>query len=116
MPDDVITDEEEDTDEEDNLFPLPLVERDQWELAFEPLKADPYAALKLGYHFATMKKYLESRMIKPLAITEAFDLAREVLFPYTDFHTASFDLFIRLTEGRITHEEEELLKAQGVRF
>ena len=108
MPDDVNTKED--------LFPLPLVERDQWELAFEPLKADPYAALKLGFHFATMAKYIEGRMIKPEAILDAFDLAREVLFPYTDFHTASFDLFIRLTEGRITYEEEELLKAQGVRF
>jgi hypothetical protein len=109
MPEDVTT-------EEEDLFPRPLVERDQWELAFEPLKADPYAALKLGFHFATMRKYIEGRLIKPRAILEAFDLAREVLFPYTDFHKASFDLFIRLTEGKITFEEEELLKAQGIRF
>jgi len=108
MPEDVTT--------EECLFPLPLVERDQWELAFEPLKADPYAALKLGYHFATLKKYFDEQLIKPRAIIEAFDLAREVLFPYTDFHKSSFDLFKRYTEGRITFEEEELLKAQGVRF
>lgn len=102
--------------EEEDLYPLPLVERDQWELAFEPLKADPYAALKLGYHFATLRKYFEGQLIKPRAIIEAFDLAREVLFPYTDFHKSSFDLFKRLTEGKLTFEEEEILKAQGIRF
>ena len=108
MPDDVTT--------EEYLYPLPLVERDQWELAFEPLKADPYAALKLGVHFATMRKYFDEQLIKPRAIIEAFDLAREVLFPYTDFQKASFDLFIKLTEGELTIEEEEILKAQGIEF
>lgn len=111
MPDDVTTDEEE-----EDLFPRPLVARDQWELAFEPFKADPYAALKLGYHFATMRKYFDERLIKPRAVIEAFDLAREVLFPYTDFQKASFDMFIKLTEGELTLEEEEILKTQGVRF
>nr|AUN36127.1 hypothetical protein [uncultured bacterium] len=111
MPDDVTTDEEE-----AYRFPLPLVERDQWELAFEPLKADPYAALQLGRYFTTMRKYLEARLIKPQAIIEAFDLAREVLFPLTDFHKSSFDLFKRLTEGDISTEEEDMLKAQGIRF
>jgi hypothetical protein len=108
MPDDVNT--------EEYLYPLPLVERDQWELAFEPLKADPYAALKLGVHFATLRKYFDEQLIKPRAIIEAFDLAREVLFPYTDFHQSSLDLFKRYTEGNVTLQEEELLKAQGVRF
>jgi hypothetical protein len=108
MPEDVTT--------EEYLYPLPLVERDQWELAFEPLKADPYAALKLGVHFATLQKYFDEQLIKPRAIIEAFDLAREVLFPYTDFHKSSFDLFKRYTEGNVTYQEEELLKAQGIRF
>jgi hypothetical protein len=77
MPDDVTT--------EEYLYPLPLVERDQWELALEPLKADSYAALKLGVHFATMRKYFDEQLIKPRAIIEAFDLAREVLFRIPTF-------------------------------
>jgi|SRR5215213_2686150 len=108
MPNDVTTEEYQ--------HPLPLVERDQWELAFEPLKADPYAALKLAHYFATLKKYFDEQLIKPRAILEAFDLAREVLFPYTDFHKSSLDLFKRYTEGDVTYQEEELLKAQGIEF
>lgn len=41
------------------------------EIAFEPLKADPSAALKLGHHFATMRKYLEERVIKPRAVSQS---------------------------------------------
>jgi len=40
----------------------------------------------------------------------------EVLFPFTEFHEASFDLFVRLTEGRLTREEEEMLGALGFTF
>lgn len=115
MRDDVTTDEEED-DDDDDVFPRPLVAPDQWELAFEPLKADPYAALKLAVHFARLRKYLEGQLIKPRAVMEAFDLAREALFPHTDFHKASFEMFIKLTDGEITFEEEQILKAQGIRF
>jgi hypothetical protein len=106
----------EDVNTEECLYPLPLVERDQWELAFEPLAKNSYAALKLAFHFATLRKYFEGQLIKPRAIMEAFDLAREVLFPYTDFHKASFEMFKKVTEGEITFEEEQLLKAQGIDF
>jgi hypothetical protein len=48
-------------------------------------------------------------MFKSRPVIEALDLAMEVLFPYTSFYAASFDLFIRLTEGRLTFEEEQML-------
>ena len=32
----------------DDLIPRPLVERDQWELAFEPFVGETYAALRLA--------------------------------------------------------------------
>jgi hypothetical protein len=47
---------------------------------------------------------------------EALDLAMEVLFPYTEFHNASFDLFIKFTDGKLTFEEERRLNALGVKF
>jgi len=40
----------------------------------------------------------------------------EVLFPYTDFHSTSFDLFVRLTEGKLTPDEEQMLNALGIEF
>lgn len=47
---------------------------------------------------------------------ETLDLAMEVLFPYTDFHKAPFDLFLKFTDGKLTFEEEQMLNALGVKF
>ena len=55
-------------------------------------------------------------LIKNRPVMEALDLAMETLFPYTDFHKASFDLFLRLVDGRLTFEEEQMLNALGVKF
>ena len=94
----------------------PLIDRDDWELAFEPYKEKPYAALRLGWNLAELRTDLDSLLIKSRPVMEALDLGLEVLFPYTEFHKASFDLFIRLMEGRLTFEEEQMLHALGVNF
>jgi len=47
---------------------------------------------------------------------DALDEAMEVLFPYTEFHDVSLDLFVRFTEGKLTLEEEEVLNALGINF
>lgn len=44
---------------------------------------------------------------------ETFD-AMQALFPLTDFHKASFDLFLKFTDGELTFEEEQMLRALGV--
>jgi len=38
----------------------------------------------------------------------------EVLFPLTDFHKASFDLFLKFADGELTFEEDQMLRALGV--
>jgi len=102
-----------DTTEEDPI-PNPLVERDLWEQAFEPFEGEHYAALRLGFNFAMLRNYLEGQLIKYPPVMESLDIAMEVLFGYSEFHDASFDLFIRLTEGKLTHEEEQMLNALGI--
>ena len=47
---------------------------------------------------------------------DALDLAMEVLFPLTQFHDASFNLFLKYSEGKLTFEEEQILGALGVKF
>jgi hypothetical protein len=94
----------------------PAVERDEWELAFEPFEGEPYAALKMGFNLAMLRKHFHGQLFKSRPVMEALDQAMEVLFPYTEFHKASFDLFIRFTEGKLTFEEEQMLHALGVKF
>jgi hypothetical protein len=100
----------------EDLTPDLLVDQDDWGIAFEPFAGHAYAALRLGFNFAMLRKYFDSQLIKPRPVMEALDLGMEVLFPYTSFHKASLDLFLRLVDGKLTFEEEQMLNALGVKF
>ena len=96
----------------------PFFEMDSgdWELAFEPLKGDAYAAIRMGFNIRMIHKYLDAQLFKPRPVMEALDLAMEVLFPFTEFHKTSFELFLKFTDGELTFEEEQMLKALGVKL
>ena len=110
-----VTTEITDEDPKPDPMPEPLVERDLWEQAFEPFEGEHYAALRLGFNFAMLRNYYEGQLIKHPPVLESLDLAMEVLFGYSEFHDASFDLFIRLTEGKLSREEEQMLNALGIK-
>ena len=92
------------------------LEREDWEAAFEPLEKNSYPVLRLGFNFAIMRKYLDMQLFKPRPVMEALDDAMQVLFALTEFHDVSFNLFLKFTEGKLSFEEEQMLKALGVRF
>jgi len=92
------------------------LDREDWELAFEPFEKNSFAVLKLGFNFATMRKYLDGQLFKPQPVMEALDEAMTVLFRYTEFHDVGFNLFLKFSESKLSYEEEEMLKALGVRF
>jgi hypothetical protein len=103
----------EDTNTQTREFDM---DREDWERAFEPLAKNSYAVLQLGFNFATMRKYLDTQLFKPRPVMEALEQAMEALFPLTEFHDVSFNLFLKFTEGKLTVEEEQMLKALGVKF
>lgn len=92
------------------------IDRADWDLAFKPYEEDPSAALGLGFHLAILRSYLETQLFKPRPVLETLDLAMEALFPLTDFHKASFDLFLKFMDGKLTFEEEQMLRALGIKF
>ncbi|HEY6803475.1 MAG TPA: hypothetical protein VI306_07850 [Pyrinomonadaceae bacterium] len=102
-----------DTDNQSQHF---SIDRDDWDQAFEPYEGKPYEALMLGYNFAIMRTHLDSQILKSRPVINALDLAMEALFPHTDFHNASFDLFIKLAQGKLTFDEEQMLNALGMKF
>jgi hypothetical protein len=107
MPNDPTTD--------NPIHPLD-VDRGDWELAFKPYEENPHDALSLGFNLAELRTHLDSLLIKPRPVMEALDRALEALFPFTDFHKASFDLFMRLMDGKLTFDEEQMLHALGIEF
>ena len=92
------------------------LDTEDWELALEPFKGNPGAALMLGYNFMVLKSYLAVEPLKIQEASEGIDRGLEVLYPYTQFHEVSFRMFRRLIEGQLTLEEEEKLKALGIEF
>lgn len=91
------------------------VDRDDWEFALQPYEGNPREALLLGFNIAVLRAYLDTRTIKYRKAIEALDQALEVLFPLTEFHKASYDLFLRYMDGKLTFEEEQMLTALGVK-
>jgi hypothetical protein len=63
-----------------------------------------------------LRAYLDAQTIKCRKVIEALDLALEILFPLTDFHKASFDLFLKYMDGQLTFDEEQMLNALGIKF
>jgi hypothetical protein len=102
------------TDNTDNQTHELDLDREDWELAFEPLEKNSYPVLKLGFNFAILRKYYDTHLIKCVPVIESLEIAMNVLFRYSEFHDESYNLFIRLTEGKLTKEEEEMLKALGI--
>jgi len=107
MPEDVTT---------DNFAPQLLMDREDWQVAFEPYEGRPSDALTLGCKLGMLRAYLKAQTIQCRPAIDALDLAMGVLFPFTSFHEASFDLFIKYTEGKLTFDEEQMARGLGVKF
>jgi hypothetical protein len=107
MPENVITD-----DYTKHL----LMDHEDWGLAFEPYEGRPRDALTLGCKLGMLRAYLDAQTIQCRHAIKALDLALEVLFPLTSFHDASFDLFIKYTHTGLSFEEEQMVRALGVKF
>ena len=98
---------------EDDRYPL---DPEDWILAFAPYDGEPGAALSLGVNLMILRAYLSVMPLKISESVEALDRAMEVLFPFTEFHELSYDLFVRFADGKLTTEEEGILTALGVKF
>ena len=112
MQEDPTTEETHDTG---SNTPYLEMDRDDWEIVFEPFEGTGYPAVRMGMNIRMLYKYLDAQLFKPRPVMEALDLAMEVLFPFTAFQKVSFDLFLKYTDGELTFEEEQMLNALGVK-
>ncbi|HEY4423236.1 MAG TPA: hypothetical protein VGN10_03465 [Pyrinomonadaceae bacterium] len=104
------------TDETDDYRPQLLMDEEDWQVAFEPYEGRPSDALYLGCKLGMLRAYLDAQTIQCRQAIKALDLAMQVLFPFTSFHDASFDLFIKYTHTGLSFEEEQMVRALGVKF
>jgi hypothetical protein len=81
--------------------PLPI-ESEQWELAFKPYATDTMAAFDLARRLMEVKRYLQTKPPSVTLAKSALAEACELLFPFTEFHKAAFDLYLTAIDGNPT--------------
>ena len=101
---------------DNNPTEQPPLDYESWEIAFVAYEHYPIEALMLGANIIVLKAYL---LIEPPRLAEAIeglDRAMEVLFHHSQFHQVAYEMFRRVAGGQLTFEEEEMLKALGLKF
>ena len=99
----------------DNPIEHPL-DYESWEIAFAAYEHYPVDALMLGLNLMVLKAYL---LIEPPKLAEAIEgivRAVEVLFKHSEFHEVAYKMFLKVSGGKLTLEEEEILKSLGLKF
>ena len=87
-----------------------------WEIAFEAYERYPVEALILGCRIMALKAFLLSEPPMLAEVIEGLDKALEVLFHHSAFHRVAYEMFRKVAGGSLTLEEEEMLKALGLKF
>jgi len=94
----------------------PPIDAEAWEIAFRPYATNAEAAFDLARRLMEVKQYLTAKPPNLSMAEEALDEAAEVLFPFTDFYKAAYDLYLTFIEGRPTKAQEDLMDSLGIRY
>jgi len=105
--------QEDPTTGESQIAPI---ETEAWEIALQPYGSYPDAAYALARYLTAIKQHLRT---KPPEVSEAareLNEACDVLFPFTQFHEAGYDLYHAAIAGRTTKAQEDLMESLRIRF
>jgi hypothetical protein len=94
----------------------PPIETEAWEIAFKPYATDASAAFDLARRLMEVKEYLKAKPPNLSMANDALDEASELLFPFTDFYKAAYDLYLTFIEGTPTKAQEDLMDSLGIRY
>jgi len=101
------------TDIEDDESPI---ETEQWEIALKPYATDADAAFDMARRLMEIKKLLQTKPPSVSLARAALDDACELLFPFTEFSQAAYDLYLTFIAGTPTKAQEDALTSMGVKF
>jgi hypothetical protein len=92
----------------------PSLDAEEWEATFEPYEGHPYDALQLGFRFAALKQLI--RELKLDEAIAAIDRGVDALYEHSEFRSVSRELFQSGIDGKLTFEQEEMLRQAGIRI
>ena len=99
----------------DNVTESPWVDTQDWTIAFEPYDEFPDAAHTLSVNLALVRTHISSEPRKIKEAIAELDRASDVLFFHSRYHDVSYLLFRRMTEGKLSFEEQKILKSLGIK-
>ena len=94
----------------------PPLDTQDWEVALCPYIAHSDAAVSLARLLVTIRALLQHQPPNVAEAIAALDQAVEALFPLTDFHKGSYELFRTYVEGHATRAHESLMDGLGIRY
>ena len=89
---------------------------ESWAIAFEAYEHDPDSAMMMGFNIMMMKAFLLAEPPMLAEVIEGLDKAMEVLFPHSHFHRMAYEMFRRAAGGKLSFEDEQMLRALGLKF
>src|SRR5215211_3225597 len=101
------------TDNQDESAPI---DAGAWEIAFKPYACYPDAAYALARYLTAIKQHLRMKPPEVSAAARELTEACDILFPFTQFHEAGYDLFRVAIAGRATRAQEDLMDSLGIRY
>jgi hypothetical protein len=90
------------------------LDAEEWQMSLEPFEGHPYDALQLAFRFAALK-----HLIRELKLNEAIaaiDRGIDCLYEHSEFRSVSRELFQSGIDGKLTFEQEEMLRQAGIRI
>ncbi len=94
----------------------PLPDTEDWQIVFDLYSAHPETALGLARRFAAIRQCLKAKPPDVLPAIRSLDLAIEVLFEHTQFHSGAYELYQTMIEGQADRAHEALAESLGVKF
>ena len=95
--------------------PIPI-ENEAWEIALKPYAEDAEAAFDMARRLMEVKRMLQTRPPSVALAKASLEEACELLFPFTDFRKAAYDLYLTAIDGEPTRAQEDLMESLGIRF
>ena len=92
------------------------LDAEDWQIAFEVYEGHPIDAFSLAHKLIAVQQCLQGERKRiPDAVT-VLDQAVDTLYEHTEFRSVSHELFRAAVEGRITTEQEALIRELGIRI
>ena len=88
------------------------LDREDWQIVFEPFAQFPILALVLAQHLTALQDLAQSDTAKA---TAAINRAVDELYEHSDFRAVSLELFRASVQGRLAVDVENVINALGIR-